>query len=219
MVPQNVTERLLVEELRRKGGDVEYETTFVSSYQQDDSVLVRADHQGEPISLRASFVVGCDGAHSAVRHWLNIPFAGGEYAALFLLADVETNETLPADELQLCSSEFGPVAIFPMSATRRRIVATIEHPVGGAPSLGLVQKILEQRAPSGIEARALHWSSYFNVHHRHVAKLRVGRVAGPPQFRAFFVRGDRMAGTMPRDGPRHVESTLESFDRDSHLRP
>lgn len=181
MVPQNVTERLLVEELRRKGGDVEYETTFVSAYQQDDSVLVRADHQGEPISLRASFVVGCDGAHSAVRHWLNIPFAGGEYAALFLLADVETNETLPADELQLCPSEFGPVAIFPMSATRRRIVATIEHPVGGAPSLGLVQKILEQRAPSGIEARALHWSSYFNVHHRHVAKLRVGRV---------FIAGD-----------------------------
>ena len=37
-----------------------------------------------------------------------------------MLADVETNETLPADELQLCPSEFGPVAIFPMSATRRR---------------------------------------------------------------------------------------------------
>ena len=34
MVPQNVTEKLLVEELRRKGGDVEYETTFVSAEQQ-----------------------------------------------------------------------------------------------------------------------------------------------------------------------------------------
>ena len=30
MVPQDVTEKLLVEELRRKGGAVEYETAFVS---------------------------------------------------------------------------------------------------------------------------------------------------------------------------------------------
>src|SRR6516162_1061773 len=40
MVPQDVTERLLVEELRRKGGAVEYETTFISAAQQDDYVKV-----------------------------------------------------------------------------------------------------------------------------------------------------------------------------------
>jgi hypothetical protein len=116
------------------------------------------------------------GAHSAVRHLLNLPFEGGEYDDSFLLADVETNEALAGNELQLCPSEFGPVAIFPMSATRRRIVATIEHQEGDAPSLEMVQNILAQRAPSGIEARALHWSTYFRIHHRHVAQLRVGRV-------------------------------------------
>ena len=86
-------------------------------------------------------MVGCDGAHSAVRHLLNLPFEGAEYDDLFMLADIETNEALPADELQLCPSEFGPVAIFPMSSTRRRIVATSEAE-GDAPSLELVQKIL-----------------------------------------------------------------------------
>jgi 2-polyprenyl-6-methoxyphenol hydroxylase-like FAD-dependent oxidoreductase len=176
MVPQNVTERLLLEELRRRGGDVEYQATFVSAYQQSDSVVVRADQHRERITLRASFVVGCDGAHSAVRHSVNMPFAGGEYSEQFILADVATNETLPADELQLCPSEFGPVAVFPMSATRRRIVATIEKPFGDAPSLELVQKILAERGPPGVEARSLYWSSYFNVHHRHVAKLQAGRV-------------------------------------------
>jgi 2-polyprenyl-6-methoxyphenol hydroxylase-like FAD-dependent oxidoreductase len=181
MVPQDVTEKLLVEELRRKGGVVEYETTFVSADQQDDCVGATLDHKGEPTKLTASFVVGCDGAHSAVRHLLNIPFEGGEYNDSFVLADVETNETLPASELQLCPSEFGPVAIFPMSASRRRIVATIDHPEGDAPSLELVQKILAQRAPSTIEAHALHWSSYFRIHRRHVAQLRVGRI---------FIAGD-----------------------------
>jgi FAD binding domain-containing protein len=134
------------------------------------------EHKGEPSKLPASIVVGCDGAHSAIRHLLNIPFEGAEYADSFALADVETNETLPATELQLCPSEFGPVAIFPMSPTRRRIVATIEQPEGDAPSLELVRRILVQRGPNGIEARGLHWSSYFRVHHRHVAHLRVGRI-------------------------------------------
>jgi 2-polyprenyl-6-methoxyphenol hydroxylase-like FAD-dependent oxidoreductase len=164
MVPQDLTEKLLVEELRRKGGGVEYTTTFVSADQQDDCVRVTVDRNGQPDQLSASFVVGCDGAHSAVRHLLNIPFEGAEYDDSFALADIETNDTLPADELQLCPSEFGPIAIFPMSGTRRRVVATIEHPEGDAPSLELVQRILRQRAPRGIEARALRWSSYFRIH-------------------------------------------------------
>jgi 2-polyprenyl-6-methoxyphenol hydroxylase-like FAD-dependent oxidoreductase len=181
MVPQDVTERLLVEQLRRAGGAVEYETKFVAAAEQDGYVNVTLDRKSEPIKLTTSFVVGCDGAHSAVRHLLNLPFEGAEYDDTFILADIETNENLPADQLQLCPSELGPVAIFPMSATRRRIVASIKNTEGDAPSLDLVRRILAERAPSGLEARSLHWSSYFRIHHRQVAHLRVGR---------FFIAGD-----------------------------
>jgi 2-polyprenyl-6-methoxyphenol hydroxylase-like FAD-dependent oxidoreductase len=93
MVPQDVTERVLVE--------------------NDDHVNVRLDRRGEHLELTARFVVGCDGAHSAVRHLLNLPFEGEAYNASFLLADTETNETLPADEMQLCPSEFGAWQFFP----------------------------------------------------------------------------------------------------------
>lgn len=181
MVPQDVTERLLVEQLQHKGGAVEYETSFVSAVQHDDHVSATLDQKGQRLLLNAAFVVGCDGAHSTVRHLLNLPFEGAEYDSLFMLADVETNETLPADELQLCPSEFGPAAIFPMSATRRRIVATIENAEGEAPTLDLVRQILRQRAPKEIEARGLFWSSFFRIHHRQVAQLRVGRM---------FIAGD-----------------------------
>ena len=68
-----------------------------------------------------------------------------------------------------------------MSSTRRRIVATIEQADGDAPTLELVQNILRQRAPIGLEARALHWSSYFRIHHRQVSRLRTGRI---------FIAGD-----------------------------
>lgn len=181
MVPQNVTEQLLAGHLQRNGGRIEYETAFVTAEQYDDHVEVTLDRNGQRTELRAAFVVGCDGAHSPVRHLLNLSFDGAEYHDLFLLADIETNDALPADQLQLCPHEEGPVAIFPMSATRRRIVAMIQHPQGDAPSLELVQDMLGQRAPAGIEARALHWSSYFHIHHRHVAQLRQGRI---------FVAGD-----------------------------
>jgi 2-polyprenyl-6-methoxyphenol hydroxylase-like FAD-dependent oxidoreductase len=181
MVPQDVTEKLLLEELRRKGGDVEYETKLVSAEQQRDDVNVTLERKGEPVTIRASFVVGCDGAHSAVRHQLKLRFEGAEYEGSFVLADIETNTTFPANELQLCPNKLGPVAIFPMSATRRRIVATIENTEGDAPSLDLVRKVLVQRAPKGIEAVGLNWSTYFRIHHRLVARLREGRI---------FIAGD-----------------------------
>ena len=176
MVPQDVTEKLLVEELRLEGGSVEYETKLISAVSEDDAVNVTIDQRGTLSQVRALFVIGCDGAHSTVRHQLQLPFEGAEYRASFLLADVETNTKFPADEMQLCPSELGPLAIFPMSATRRRIVATIDTPDGDAPSLDLVRKILAQRAPGGIEARVLHWSSYFRIHHRQVSRLREGRI-------------------------------------------
>jgi hypothetical protein len=144
-------------------------------------VNVTVEQKGKAIEIRASFVVGCDGARSKVRVSMNLQLEGGEYRAAFMLADIETNGLLPADQMTFCPSAFGPVAIFPLNASRRRIVATIEHAEGEAPSLDLVRKILAQRAPSGIEARELHWSSYFHIHHRHAPRLRVGRM---------FIAGD-----------------------------
>jgi hypothetical protein len=129
MVPQNVTERLLAEELQRRGRPIEYETAFVSADQQDGYVNATLSRKGESQTLKASVVVGCDGAHSTVRKIMDLPLEGGEYDSPFMLADVETNDSLPADELQLCPSELGPLAIFPMSATRRRIVATVDIPM------------------------------------------------------------------------------------------
>lgn len=181
MVPQDTTERLLVEALARKGGAVEYRTSFVTAVQHDERVDVTLERNGEQETVSAAFVVGCDGAHSVVRRLLNLPFEGGEYKARFMLADIETNDAFPATEMQLCPNSDGPLAIFPMSASRRRIVAMVQDPEGDAPSLELVRRLLAERVPAGFEALSLHWSSYFHIHHRHVARLQAGRM---------FVAGD-----------------------------
>lgn len=180
MVPQDVTEQLLVQALKQRGGVVEYQHTLTALEQHADGVVATIEHNGELSQVRASYVVGCDGAHSTVRHLLHFTFAGAEYRESFALADVETNDALPSDEMQLCPHESGPIAIFPMGPTRRRIVATLEAQ-GAEPSLDLIREILRQRGPSGIEARSLSWSGYFRVHHRQVEQLRLGRV---------FIAGD-----------------------------
>jgi 2-polyprenyl-6-methoxyphenol hydroxylase-like FAD-dependent oxidoreductase len=180
MVPQDVTERLLVEELRRKGGAVEYNTSCVAVDERDGHVGVTLERQGTTSMATAAFAVGCDGAHSTIRHLLNLPFEGAPYDASFMLADVMTSER-EADTLQLCPHASGALAIFPMSPTRCRVVATVGRAEGDAPSLDMVRRMLGERAPTGIEARSLVWSTYFRIHHRHTAQLRTGRV---------FIAGD-----------------------------
>ena len=46
MIPQDVTERLLVEHLTGAGGVVEYETQFVSAHEEEDFVKVNMTHRG-----------------------------------------------------------------------------------------------------------------------------------------------------------------------------
>ena len=181
MVPQDVTEKILAESLAQRGGRVEYETKLVSAVERDGRVRAILERDGRATEVAAEFLVGSDGAHSMVRHLLDLRFAGQQYHDSFLLADIETNDALPADEMQLCPSELGPLAIFPMSATRRRIVATVAKAENDSPSLELVRELLAQRAPKGICALSLKWSSYFRIHHRQVDRLRVGRM---------FVAGD-----------------------------
>ncbi|NID04511.1 FAD-binding monooxygenase [Luteibacter jiangsuensis] len=181
MVPQDVTERLLVDNLEARGGTVEYRTCFISASQQQGHVVVKLERDGVHEETSAAFVVGCDGARSTVRHGLDLGFDGGEYRDIFLLADIDIHGDLPVDRLHLCPHASGPLAIFPINAQRRRVVAMVDLMEGEAPSLELVQRLLDQRAPPGIQAVALHWSSYFRIHHRHVPSLRKGRI---------FVAGD-----------------------------
>jgi 3-(3-hydroxy-phenyl)propionate hydroxylase len=181
MIPQDVTEKFLAEALKKKSGDVAYRTALVSAVQHDDHVSATLEQNEQKHEVNASFLVGCDGAHSQVRHSLNLPFEGARYPASFLLADVETNEAFQPDEFQLCPSASGPLALFPMSSTRRRIVATIDATEGDAPSLELVRNVLRERGPGEVEALSMHWSSYFHIHHRHTPRLQSGRI---------FIAGD-----------------------------
>src|SRR5229473_1030968 len=77
MIPQSDTERVLEEQLAKRGVKVERTVgleSFTDQGNQVQAVLRKAS--GESETLTADWLVGCDGAHSAVRHGLGFTFDG-----------------------------------------------------------------------------------------------------------------------------------------------
>jgi 2-polyprenyl-6-methoxyphenol hydroxylase-like FAD-dependent oxidoreductase len=88
-IPQYETERILIDHLAGFGIKVERPVTAVSVCQDSDAVQVGlqlADGGREDAEFR--YVVGCDGAGSAVRQSLGIPFEGDHFPMEFMLGDV-----------------------------------------------------------------------------------------------------------------------------------
>ena len=89
MLPQSDTERLLEEHLGRLGINTQRQTEL-SSFEQDESgiraVVRNADGQEEVV--KADWLIGCDGAHSAVRHGLGLSFLGNTLQSDWILADL-----------------------------------------------------------------------------------------------------------------------------------
>lgn len=181
MVPQNITESLLAQKLSDYGRNIEFNTRFVTAEEDANGVKVTIEKDGVQQELHATYVVGCDGAHSTVRQLLGLSFEGGEYKDQFMLADIHVEGSINKEELLLCPHEDGPLAIFPISDSHCRVVATVNETSGDTPDLDMVKRLIAERASHDIKPVDLIWSSYFHIHHRHVSTLRQGR---------FFIAGD-----------------------------
>jgi 2-polyprenyl-6-methoxyphenol hydroxylase-like FAD-dependent oxidoreductase len=181
MLPQSETERLLEERLHALGVDLERRVelaTFKSGTEGVEAVLRHADGHEETLSV--DWLVGCDGAHSAVRHGLNAPFVGETMDSDFILADVHmTGYPYPDSETAVYWHHAGVFVIFPISPGRYRVIADLppagtEHPP--TPTLEQVQAIIDQRGPSGLKASDPIWLAGFRINGRKVASYRWGRV-------------------------------------------
>ena len=68
----------------------------------ESGVLCTLEHlDGGREQLRATFVAGCDGAHSFVRKAAGIPFKGDAYPETFVLGDVEVDGAIIPNALNL----------------------------------------------------------------------------------------------------------------------
>ncbi|MEU2031654.1 FAD-dependent monooxygenase [Nocardia amamiensis] len=181
MTPQDTTEEILLNRLRKAGGDVQrpYQVSKVIS--ETGGVTVEyTDAAGVPGSIRADYVIGADGMHSVVREQAGIGFTGATYPESFVLADVRMDWPVARDEVALHLSPEGVTVVAPLpdqnEPNRYRVVATLET----APEHSTaedIQAILDTRGPGGeVKVREVLWSSRFRVHHRVADRYRSGRI-------------------------------------------
>ncbi|KGS73503.1 FAD-dependent monooxygenase [Burkholderia pseudomallei] len=179
---QTVTERLLTEHLATFDVHVERGVTLTHCAQPEGALDVRLRHgDGRDERLQPSYVVAADGARSTVRHLLDVDFVGHAFEQTFMLADLELGADWPDDEIHLFTTGEGLAGLFPMGGGRYRLVAD-RPPRNGAldderePSLELCREVVRARVTPDLKVGDLAWSSYFHLHSRMVARLRVGRV-------------------------------------------
>lgn len=204
-LPQYETERILGNRLAEHGVTVERGCELRSFEQDETGVTARLTRNGVDETVRAQYLIGCDGAHSAVRDALGLTFEGGlgMFPQLFMLGDVDLDWSVPQGHLlrfiQVDDGEMkGMLVCVPLRGPGRYRVATLAPPhfaeqVGTGPIppgfsqeydppvLGDIQDVLDKLAPAGTTASNLRWSSIFRIKHGIVDRYRSGRV---------FVAGD-----------------------------
>jgi 2-polyprenyl-6-methoxyphenol hydroxylase-like FAD-dependent oxidoreductase len=180
-LPQSETERLLEERLRDLGIAIERQVELIAFTNRADgveAVLRQADGHEETVST--DWLLGCDGAHSAVRHGLNASFAGETLKSDWMLADIHmTGYPYPESEASVYWHRDGVFVIFPICPGRYRVLADLpfsaaERPP--APTLEQAQKIIDRRGPGGLTAFDPIWLAGFRINGRKVANYRWGRV-------------------------------------------
>jgi 2-polyprenyl-6-methoxyphenol hydroxylase-like FAD-dependent oxidoreductase len=180
MLPQSETERLLEERLNKLGVKVEREVEVTGFTRNDGGVEAVLRHGGRDETVSADWLIGCDGAHSVVRHTLGVKFAGETLLSDWMLADVHMRGyPFPDTEASVYWHEDGAFVIFPISPGRYRVLADLpssdaERPP--TPTLEQAQAIITRRGPPGLIAYDPIWLAGFRINGRKVEDYRSGRV-------------------------------------------
>jgi 2-polyprenyl-6-methoxyphenol hydroxylase-like FAD-dependent oxidoreductase len=176
--PQDRHERLLVERLAAGGLEVERNTTLAGFDDQGDQLTARLQRtDGSEETCAARYVIGCDGAHSAVRHAIGAGFPGATYRQVFYVADIEGDSPALNGELHIDLDEADILAVFALGPSgSARLVGTVrDERADRAETLQFGD--VSQRAIDNllISVRKVNWFSTYRVHHRVAERFRQGR--------------------------------------------
>jgi len=162
---QHDTERILTERLSSNGVEVERGRALTDLTQDGETVTVSLrGEDGSIDTVRCRWVIGCDGAHSAVRKAAGIPFAGSTYRDEFIMADAELDWQLPHGGLYGFPSPAGIFAAFSMRGENRyRIFGNFPPGPDGSsaeysePSHEEFQAMVDERVPFPAKVVKEYW--------------------------------------------------------------
>ncbi|MFL1598199.1 FAD-dependent monooxygenase [Gordonia amicalis] len=201
LLPQYATERVLRDRLTDLDAEIE-RGVRVSAFEQDvDGVTVTlAEADGGETQVRASYLIGADGAHSTVRKGLGLSFEGGAFAEQYMLGDVAVDWSMPrgyairamhqaddgtTDDLLVCIPlpGRGRYRMSMLVPDELAIGETsggdgVAHGFEGTrtPELSHIQAVVDRLSPEPATVSDMRWSSVFRISHRIVDSYGRGRV-------------------------------------------
>lgn len=184
MHEQSKTEKIFIEFLKKHNKHIKYDTEVVSLTEQEEEIEAVLKHKdGKEEKVLATWVVGADGAHSLVRHTLNIPFAGNTYKQSLFVMDCKIETDLPTEELTVLFSDTHFAAIFPMANHRWRIVGELPEELNNKAEITFedIAKDFAQKVQVNMKLSDCSWISKYHSHHRCVSTFQKGN---------FFLIGD-----------------------------
>ncbi len=176
--PQDAHEKLLVDHLDSQGVQVERSTELLRGECLPDRILATIKRpDGSEVVCEASYLAGCDGAHSMVRTCLGIGLPGGTYEGHFFVADVEASGPPIDHEIHVDLDDGDFVGIFPLQDDGRvRLIGAVKEEAE-VESRNLSFEDISGRAIENMKLsiHAVHWFSTYRVHHRVADHFREGR--------------------------------------------
>jgi 2-polyprenyl-6-methoxyphenol hydroxylase-like FAD-dependent oxidoreductase len=122
-LPQAETERILIDAAAAPARGVR----FVDHEARGDEIVARLLHaDGREEEALCDWLIGCDGAHSSVRHALRAGFSGMRYAETFLLADCRI-DGLDSDSIHAFLDRAATLAFFPLPGGAWRAIRVLER--------------------------------------------------------------------------------------------
>lgn len=172
---QDVHERFLLKELRELGVAPEWRTELLTLSQDDSAVRAQLRNEAGAVETATfPFLVGCDGAHSAIRAALELGFEGGASEALTFVADVAI-ESENAD-FNLAIDEDGLGLLIPVRTTgMQRLIGVVPDALAERESLSFENVGPRLASMLGVSVTQVNWFSTYRVHHRVAERFRVGR--------------------------------------------
>jgi 2-polyprenyl-6-methoxyphenol hydroxylase-like FAD-dependent oxidoreductase len=174
MVPQNITEKVLLDRLEELGGRVHRPSFATGLRQTADGGEVTLD--GCDV-VKADYVIAADGMDSTIRELAGLGDDGHDTLPLsFALADVRVEGGLPADQVLLFFSTHGILVVAPLPDGSFRLVADVDD-APEQPDVAFAQKLLNARGPHHeVRVTDVIWGSRFRIHERVAQRYRAGRV-------------------------------------------
>ncbi len=120
-ISEEVTESILSEYLQRQGGQVTRSSKLVDLTAQDDRLLATIDRDGVTERLSVSWVIGCDGHHSATRTLSGIELTGHDLTEPWAVFDATVNDWPHSYEGNYAYLDETPVILTALPGRRWRV--------------------------------------------------------------------------------------------------